>query len=297
MPRHALGALIAALLLALAAPAAAEAVFLGAWRWTESVRGFGGFSGLEVSADGTRFAANADKGARFVEGRFRRDGEGRIIGVEAGPILRLPDTNGQPMHGLGGDAEGLAIGPDGTIYVSFEHGHRIWAYATPTAPARPLRLHIDFTRLQRNSGIEALAMGPDGALYAIPERSGALDRPYKLYRAKPGARWRTFARIPRRGAFLVVGADFGPDGRLYVLERRFGGFFGFATRVRSFAVTSGGLERERVELETEIGRHDNLEGIAVWRDGAGRIRLTMISDDNNNPLLQRTEFVEYAIEE
>ena len=43
-------------------------------------------------------------------------------------------------------------------------------------------------------------------------------------------------------------------------------------------------------------RHDNLEGLAVWRDDSGAIRLTMISDDNFN-LLQRTELVEYAVPE
>ena len=34
-------------------------------------------------------------------------------------------------------------------------------------------------------------------------------------------------------SFLVVGADVGPDDRLYVLERDFA-FFGFRSRVRSF---------------------------------------------------------------
>ena len=44
------------------------------------------------------------------------------------------------------------------------------------------------------------------------------------------------------------------------------------------------------------GEHDNLEGIAVWRDRNGDIRITMISDDNYRAF-QRTEFVEYRVVE
>jgi hypothetical protein len=43
-----------------------------------------------------------------------------------------------------------------------------------------------------------------------------------------------------------------------------------------------------------VGVQDNLEGLSVWRDIAGQIRLTLISDDNFR-LLQRTEIVEYVL--
>ena len=49
-------------------------------------------------------------------------------------------------------------------------------------------------------------------------------------------------------------------------------------------------------LETRAGRHDNLEGIAVWRDATGNLRPTLVSDDNRS-MLQRTEVVDYRIEE
>jgi hypothetical protein len=47
-------------------------------------------------------------------------------------------------------------------------------------------------------------------------------------------------------------------------------------------------------LETATGTYDNLEGLAVWRDDAGAIRLTMISDDNFKSF-QVTQFVEYRV--
>ena len=37
-----------------------------------------------------------------------------------------------------------------------------------------------------------------------------------------------------------------------------------------------------------------MEGISVWRDPHGRIRVTLISDDNFFPL-QRTMFAEYLL--
>ena len=92
----------------------------------------------------------------------------------------------------------------------------------------------------------------------------------------------------------MAGADTGPDGRLYVLEREFAKWRGFATRVRSFAYGADGLTDEQLVLQTPIGQHDNLEGLAVWQDDTGAIRLTMVSDDNFF-VFQRTEFVEYRL--
>ncbi len=49
-------------------------------------------------------------------------------------------------------------------------------------------------------------------------------------------------------------------------------------------------------LRSGLGVHDNLEGIAVWRDDQGRMRLTMVSDDNFQ-FFQVSEIVEYVVPE
>lgn len=143
-----------------------------------------------------------------------------------------------------------------------------------------------------NRGIETLAADADGRLYAIPEHSGGLTTPFPVLRLDNGAWTQPFA-LPRRGGHLPVGADFGPDGRLYVLERLFTGY-GFSSRVRRFDVSDNGLTNETMLIDTPALRHDNLEGLAVWQDASGAIRLTMISDDNEFAL-QRTEIVEYRV--
>lgn len=90
-----------------------------------------------------------------------------------------------------------------------------------------------------------------------------------------------------------MGADFDTEGNLYLLERAFTGF-GFKSRVRRFFLDDDAVTAEETLLETAILQHDNLEGLSVWKDADGDIRLTMISDDNFNDF-QRTEFVEYRV--
>ncbi len=288
---------LCALILALSAfwaPAAlAQADYLGSFRWSLPDKDFGGFSGLEVSPDGMQFVAISDRGL-VIEGRLQRE-DGRITGVEAGALHQLRNTDGGALGRYEFDAEGLAQDANGRLFMSFEAVHRVWAYAQATATAETLPRHADFESMQNNSSLEALAIDANGALYTLPERSGKMTRPFPVYCFENDS-WRVAFSIPRRGKFLPVGADFGPDGRLYLLERHLAGIFGFQTRVRSFRIGDGAVEDEQTLIETSTATHDNLEGLSVWRDASGAIRLTMISDDNFRAF-QRTEFVEYRLTE
>ena len=289
------GALIAALAVVLSIGIAAadnhKLEFVSNYTWTGKEKAFGGFSGLELAKNGTDFVAISD-GGYIASGKLvRRDGT--ISGVTDVQLLPLKDDDGTSLDRYEIDSEGLAIRPDGRIYVSFEGVHRVWTYSSLTSEGAWLPKDSRFKGFQNNSGMEALAIGPDNTLYTLPERSGKLTRPFPVLRYRRGAWLRPFS-VPRYGPFLPVGADFGPDGRFYLLERHFAGLFGFSTRIRSFRLNSDGFSDERVHLETKAGRHDNLEGIAVWQDDPGDIRITLISDDNFR-FLQRTEFVEYRL--
>ncbi|MGR3756288.1 MAG: esterase-like activity of phytase family protein [Tranquillimonas sp.] len=271
---------------------AVEATAYARFVWRMSDDRFGGFSGIELSADGSRFMAISDHGW-LIEGRLLRR-NGRIAAVEAGPIRPLLSHRGTRAWGGERDAEGLAVAPDGSFAVSYEGERaRLWSYRDAETAAVELPRPPAFDKLQFNSSLEALAMGPDGALYTLPERSGQLQAPFPVFRYRNGA-WSVPFRIPRRGEHLPVGADFDPDGRLYLLERQFAGLFGFSSRVRRFTLGAEGILREETLLETPLGRHDNLEGLSVWRDEGGRLRLTMISDDNYR-WFQTTELVEYTV--
>ncbi len=248
---------------------------------------FGGFSAIELREDGSGFIALSDRG-RITEGQLLRDAEMRITGVEAAPLRLLGNGAGGVLARRRSDSEGLALAPDGEIFISFEGATRVRTQTGPDGGPAALPIPDGFRRMQNNSSLEALAVDAEGRLYTLPERSGRLDRPFPVYRFD-GDAWRVAFDLPRTGPFLPVGADVGPDGLLYILERDFTGV-GFRARIRRMALDGTGLEELLV-----TGRHDNLEGISVWHDGES-LRITMISDDNFN-WFQRTEIVEYRVQD
>lgn len=282
--RHLIGALLATLL---GGPMWAEATYLGSYVWEDPSPDFGGFSAIDIRDQGQFFTAITDRGM-LMDGPITRDAAGQITGLTLQSVTRMRGPDGAPLGQKEDDSEGLAIGAGGQIYVSFEGTHGIRQFDGVFGNGSALITRPRFDTLQLNAGLEALAIDAGGALYAIPERSGRAARPFPVYRLQ-GGEWDQPFTIPRRGPFLVAGADIGPDGRLYVLERDFVGI-GFRSRVRSFALD--GLD-ERAILETGMRTHDNLEGISVWDDGTG-LRITMISDDNFRRF-QRTEIVEYRL--
>ncbi|MFV2001536.1 MAG: esterase-like activity of phytase family protein [Paracoccaceae bacterium] len=277
------------------ANAPAKTEFVGSLRWQSDAEKFGGFSGLELSDDGMGFTTVSDGGI-LAQGRFERDPvSGVMTGVSAFEPLPLLAVNGDELVEIWDDAECLAVAPDGAIFVSFEGIHRVWRYDVAGGVATQIPQHHDFEHMQNNSALEALAIDGDGSLFTLPERSGVLSRPFPVYRFRDGVWQQPFA-IRRRPPFLMVGADFGPDGKLYLLERHLSGLFGFRTRVRRFSVGEDGVSQEETLVSSTTGQFDNLEGISVWRDSAGDIRITMISDDNFRAF-QRTEFVEFRVTE
>jgi len=270
-----------------------RARFLSSKRWAHNHDKFGGMSGLELSDDGARFIAISDHG-KVIHGEVIREGD-QITQIAAGKLRTLRGADGKRPPRYHNDSEGLAQTPNGDFYVSYEAVHRVTHHTAPDAPAQTLPTHPDFAGMQNNSSLEALAIGPDGTLYTLPERSGGTTVPFPVYRFRNGA-WDKPFSVPRRGPFLPVGMDFGPDGKIYLLERHLSGILGFSSRVRRFDLTATGLEGEVTLLETGPGVHDNLEGISVWRGKDGQIRLTMVSDDNFQ-IFQVTELVEYLVPE
>lgn len=255
---------------------------------------FGGFSGIEVSEDGTRFWALSDRAA-LAEGRLLRNDAGTLTGVEITGHSRLTDPDGHPVNGYESDSEGLARRADGRFYISFEGYHRVWTWRGEDilqgGEAAWLPRHPDFKTMQNNSALEALAIGPDDALYTLPERSGSYSRPFPVYRYD-GAEWAVAGHVERDGEWLPVGADFDDRGRLTLLWRHFTGY-GFSSRITRHEMT-GELWPGKVLYQTHALTHGNLEGLSLWRDGAGQLRAVMVSDDNFNSY-QRSEIVEVTL--
>ncbi len=296
MPRRPRCALIAALFASSCTAAADQAAeFAGSFTWAKTNEAFFGFSGIELSDDGMSFVVIGDS-SQVVTGVIERDAGGRIETVTVQSIGSLRASDGSNIRGTRfEDSEGLTTLPDGGYAVSFEGAHRVNLYPGIDRPAKPLPVPPVFGSLQPNAGLEALAADREGTLYALPERSGGLTDDFPVFRYRDGA-WDIPFSVPREDGYLVVGADFGPDGSFYVLERQFLGVLGFSSRVRRFSIDGNDIGGGETILQTAARVHDNLEGLSIWRDALGRLRLTMVSDDNNLPI-QKTEFVEYRLAE
>ncbi len=284
--------LIAAVLLAGPTGAVEEktSTFVGSYVWHEAADWFGGFSALHVSDSGQSIMVLSDR-ATVVTASIERDSK-RITGIEILGHWSVLSSKGRRLPGYTGDSEGIALAPDGGFFISFEGVHRLAYYPAPGTPAEVLPRPRNFQSLAHNGSFEALAIDKQGRLYTMTEESRTLRGDIPVYRWD-GSKWSLPFVLPPRGDFLPVAADFGPDDRLYVLERDVS-VIGFRSRLRRWSVDEDVPVDEEILFETGSGTHDNLEGLSVWRDDQNRLRATMISDDNFLAL-QRTELVEYLL--
>ena len=276
--RKAVAAALAALLAlsACAPPSPPEtgARLIGAFRLDGIGRNDAGLSGLHVSADGGTFLGLDDRSFLHEAAILHEDG--RPVGL--GPVTEraLRQSDGRPMYAS--DSEGLAALPDGRLAVSYEGLNAILVHDPAnrwigTPLSRPTRL----IRLPNNKGLEALAAFPGGDLLAIAEAS-RFGR-HAVWRVTPDGVWTPLDGLRSPGAFRPVGADVGPDGRLWLLERAWHLPLRFATRVRTFRVEEDRLSDPRTVLETRTGEWGNFEGISVRAAPEGTV-VALVSDDN-----------------
>ena len=219
----------------------AEPVSTYTWRLHDGW--IGGFSGLDRSEDGREMVAISDRGM-FVTGTLQREG-GAVLGVQNVEAFRVLDTKGNfPKKAGLRDSEGLVLQTNGQLVVSFEGKHRLNRFAQPGAKAQGMPWRKELNRMKLNGGFEALAINNWGKIFAIPEQPLGDESVAQVFTLKKG-QWEKAFILPRAKQFQPVGADFGPDGRLYVLERGFNGL-GFRARVRSFTVEGNTVSDEKL---------------------------------------------------
>ncbi len=238
--------------------------------------------------DGRDFVSVTDAGD-LVRGRLRLDGRGRLTGVEALRFRRLTLEDGSPItEKVDGDAEGLFLGPQGEVAVSFERRHRLWSYGPLDAlAARPTPLAAPEMSFGPNDGMEGISIAPGG--WRVAGESGG------VWDCAP-AGCREVVAPPAEpiadSDYRITGMDLDPDGQgFWVVERLFRAPADVRGRVRRMAAdgTTGPVLVE-LSLPSTV---DNFEGVAVTRHG-DRVRLYILSDDNSNPL-QRTLLLAFDV--
>lgn len=248
-------------------------------------KGSGGFSSLEITGNGSKFISVSDKG-QLVAGSISRD-NGIMTGITIEQSFMLKDPQGKPSQGRDFDSEGLALDNKGGFYLSLEGPARVWHYASASATPTQITVPEAFANYGDNSSLEALAIDAKGNVLTLPERSGRHSTPFPVY-AWNGQSWTVRFQLDRILPFLPVGADFDDHGNLYILERDFQGLL-FRSRIRK-------ITPELISTTILNISHDNLEGLSVWRDDQGKLRATMISDNNMHDWLP-TRIVEYRLDD
>ncbi|MCB4767604.1 esterase-like activity of phytase family protein [Ancylobacter sp. Lp-2] len=265
---------------------------------------FGGLSGMALDATGEKLIALTDKGYWLSATLLSQDG--RPTGLTDAQMAPLVAADGRKLASQGlGDSESLALTGQGTV-VGIERRHEIWSFPGPDplgAKGKQLISFKGIAELGSNEGIEALAIPPEGkpaALIAIAEQDPKDPAILPGFLFSPLDKPRLVGRfaIERIDEFSATDLSLGPDGKAYLLERRYDPLRGVAMRIRRFELTQL-VDGAKLSGEVLMEAHraaaiDNMEALAVTRDAGGEILLTVLSDDNFSPL-QRTVLLRFAL--
>lgn len=266
-------------------------------------QGFGGFSALRVSQDGTRFISISDRG-RWLRGRIVYEGTrpSRLSELELAPIL---GADGRPLSLQGAfDTESLAE-DGGTLYVGIERVNQILRFDYGKdgffARGQPIPVPPEIRSLPYNKGLEAMTFVPrdkplGGTLIAISERG--LDERGNIMGFLIGGPTPGKIAFTRSNDFEITDAAVTPNSDLLILERSFSILRGAGMRIRRVPLAQikpGDVIAGSIVFEADVNYNiDNMEGLSVHRGPAGETVLTLISDDNFSPL-QRTLLLQFTL--
>lgn len=285
--------------------------FLGGLQIESADKRFGGLSGIEISPDGRTVLLVSDIGDLFTATvDYAGDAP---AGFSDMTVRRLLGEDGHPLgKKYGSDAESLRArdgsGLSDDILIGFERDNRVLGYRIgkggDLSPPTRLALPGQVADLPYNKGLEGIAVIPDGApnggaVVAFAESArddGSSVIPGWLV---AGGKPRDLG-LRRTDGFDLTDVVALPSGDLIVLERRFNILMGIAMRIRRLRADDlDGPQPMAGEVLFTAGMAytvDNMEGIAVHHDAAGRTVLTIVSDDNFSAL-QRTLLLQFELVE
>ena len=255
-------------------------------------KNYGGFSGLIIQNEGSEALVVTDKSFFFVLELLRNENE-ILTGYSVIRRGRILSSKGENLNGRTTDSESIAIDANNNYYISFESNHRIMMHSEVEGKGVFVPKHPMFRRLSVNKGIEALAIDNDNRLIAIPEKPplGISDIPiFRLHNNK----WEIIKYVKINENFQVTDAEILPQGLLLILERKFSWTHGFKTRFRLISLDKFDNTDPITVFTSTANQFDNLEGLALWKDKKGEMRILTVSDDNFHPL-QQSEIREFFL--
>ncbi|MEP5760347.1 MAG: esterase-like activity of phytase family protein [Litoreibacter sp.] len=270
------------------------------WNWPATLSGPGGYSGLALQENGTVLRAASDHGF-LMEAQIVRDETSRLVTLNAPKFSQVLSDQAKTLTGWLSDLEGLTPLPNGDLGLAYEGIPRIMRLSQPPDHGEriptPLHKPDRFKAHTGNSSFEAIATLPSGDLLAILEGKPS-PRQAHAYLYSDGE-WQGPHFIPARPNWDITGADIGPDGCLYLVERQYGVLTGFQTqlvRLRGRLAPPFELTQEVIWRGAPL-RFGNGEGLSIWSNAAGKDTATIITDDGfpPAPLGHPTQLIELPL--
>ncbi|WP_123195323.1 esterase-like activity of phytase family protein [Pannonibacter phragmitetus] len=286
--------------------------FLGGLDLSLPAKKYGGISALITQEGGASHLAVTDD-ARWIAFELQQDASGRPLGITSARTALALDPKGAVLqNSKAWDTEGMTLGINGKrteLFVSVERVNRIYRFAWPLTSGKAKALSQvetpeGFRKLRGNKGPEALAGSAlssplKGGLVAIGERNPDAARNTLPGFIIGGPLAGSF-EIERSGEFDATEAEFLPGGDLLLLERRFNMQDWIGMRLRRFKgseIRPGAKLKGEILLEAGPSHEiDNMEALGIHKDAAGRVILTLMSD-NNRSLLQRTLLLRFRLDD
>ena len=270
----------------------------GAWQLTGDPALVTGLSGLDVLPGGPLIAVG-DRGAQVLIVPPGLTGPGARAGHQVGSLDQPPEIPKETD-----DTEMVAVDPaTGRFWTAMETDNRVVLYAADGSRQADID-PVAMERWPRNVGPEAMARLPDGRFLILGEmREKGRDRtfPILLFPDDPlGGAEPVHAHLAMPGDYKPVGAAPLPDGRVLVLGRdlRFPfRFFSLIAVIDPRAIGPAALVRAKPVAAIRGGAlSDNYEGIAATSGADGQLTVWLVSDDNQQQILQSTKLLKLLVD-
>lgn len=270
---------------------------------------FGGFSGIAIETDGSKFVSVSDDGS-WISGdlEYKQDTITKAAHIKIAPMLNRKGRRYKRkwLH----DAESIAPfgnkGLRGKLLVGFERIQRIGVYKYGKkglkAREKTIELPSEANEARNNKELESVGRFASNAprlaktIIAISERF--LDDQGNIIGWLVGGATPGRFTIKRLRNFDITDLTITPDNELIILERYFSALTGVEMRLRKIDVAAlkpGALLTGEILMEAnQVHTIDNMEGLASHRAANGETILTLISDDNFNAF-QRTLLLQFAL--
>lgn len=274
--------------------------FVRGFELSSKEKWFGGYSGMALAADGTRARLVSDQ-SHWIDLEITLDEQGLPTGFAVADGGQLFHEEGWAQKGKQGDAESVVdLSPaqdlSGPFLVAYERDHRVVAYKADMS-LQGLWFRPELT-MPDNGGLEAVVRLPGGGTLWFSEQGrvpGHEDRGPGWQLGGDGALEKATS-FERSGEFDPTAMALLPGGDVLVIERLFTPFAGLAVQIRRLTKGDDGVWRGPIVVRLGGGYSiDNFEAVHLRMLDETTARLTLVSDDNYNPL-QRTLFMIYDLD-